>query len=209
MRFVDIHTQKQAQKTVKLHNWSMHWTDIRCNHTDLWPLKSTAVPGPSDPRNRISAVFMRRDLRISLVKAFTPRQTVTNYRSGQMCLHQAKAWKLPGMVTLQLLCSLIRATSLPREADLATVLSELPSYTLGPSLLVIPPATTGKSLAPSSVCHMMHGHLTWVCDHQQKPQNSTMPSCNTTHVATQCCAAHHEAHHALGDLHAPLLPSHF
>lgn len=113
------------------------------------------------------------------------------------------------MVIPQLLCNLTRATPPPKEADFPTVLSALPSYSLGPSLLAIPAATTEKSLALSSVCHVMHGHSIWVCDNQQKPQNSTTPSCNTTCVATQCCTAHHEAHHALGDLHAFLLPSHF
>lgn len=131
----------------------------------------------------------------------TPKQTVTKYRSGQRWLHLVKAWKLPGMVIPQLLCKVIRATTLPREADLPTVLFEFKSYSLGPCYT---PATTGKSLAPSSVCYMIHGYSTSVCDHQQNPQ--TAPNLHATpRVTTQCCTAYHEAYHALGDLHA--LPS--
>lgn len=87
-------------------DWSMHRTDIRCNHTHLWHLKSTVVPGPSDPRKTISAVFMRMDLWMSLLQALTPRQTVANYRSGQMWFHLSKAWKFPQMVISQLICNL-------------------------------------------------------------------------------------------------------
>lgn len=61
----DIHTQQQSQKIVKLHNWSKHRTDIRCIHTHLWLLKSTATSGTPDARDAVT--FMRRDIWMSQV----------------------------------------------------------------------------------------------------------------------------------------------
>lgn len=93
-------------------------------------------------------------------------------------------------------CNLTKGTPLSREVDLPTILCELPSYSSAASLLA--PVTAGKSLAPSSICHMMQEHAIQACGDQQSPQNSTMSSWNTTCAATQRCTAHCEVTMNLG-----------
>lgn len=95
-------------------------------------------------------------------------------------------------------CNLTKATPLSREADLSTALCELPGLCLGPSLLAKAPITASRSLAPSSICHMMQEHARQACGQHQNPQNSTMPSWNTACAATQHCTAHHEVTTNLG-----------
>lgn len=89
-----IHTHQQSQKTVVLYSWSKHRTGMRYSHTDFWLLKSTAVPGPSDARNAISAVIKRKDLWSSL-DATWPRLHHSPEKQIYLLLYvnsQASAW---------------------------------------------------------------------------------------------------------------------